>query len=103
MLERGVMDEVDFRFDAVVPQTGEPVEAAARYCPARRGLRDRHGVPLEPDDPEELILLQVRNRAGEPVPFGGFEDDLVESGLRAVHLGRKVGAVYRGERPGLAG
>ncbi len=76
------MDRPNLRFHAPHPETGEPLRVEAVYHPARRGLRDRYGAPLEPDDAAEIILCDVWNRAGEPVAFAAFEEELLDRALR---------------------
>jgi hypothetical protein len=76
-----------FWFDVRHPETGEWLEVEATYQPPWRGSRDRYGVPEEPDDPEELEICRVCNKAGEEVPFAEIEGDLVEAGLREVRDG----------------
>ncbi len=67
-----------FRFETRHPETGMLIEVEAEHFPARRGSRDRDGVLLEPDDPEEILIRHVRTCAGTPVPFGDFEPCLIE-------------------------
>ena len=66
-----------FRFQTRHPETGEWLEVEAEYFPARAGSRDRDGALLEPGDPEEMLIRRVWNGAGEPVPFGEFEPELL--------------------------
>lgn len=47
------------------------------FAPPRRGERDGFGVPLEPDEPAELVIVRVEDRAGVEVRYdaameGGF-------------------------------
>jgi len=35
------------------------IEVFGEYRPAERGSRDRYGLPLEPDEPEELELTEA--------------------------------------------
>jgi hypothetical protein len=65
-----------FRFESRHPETGEMIEVEAEYFAPRRGSRDLYGAPLEPDDPEEILIRHVRTRSGAPVPFGKFEREL---------------------------
>ena len=71
-----------FGFESVHPVTGEPIEVEAIWHPPRRGLRDRLGVPLEPDDAEEIVICRVWNSAGQSVEFTGFEAELIELAWR---------------------
>ena len=73
-----------FWFETVHPETGEPLEVEAVYYPQRRGLRDRFGAPVEPDDQETVGICEVRNRAGEQVRWDEFQDQLLEAGWRRV-------------------
>ena len=70
------------RFEARHPETGETIEVEAEYFPPRCGSRDCYGAPLEPDDPEEMLIRHVRTRAGVPVPvpipFGDYEEWLIK-------------------------
>jgi len=61
-----------FWFETAHPETGEALEVETVYLPPQRGLRDAYGAPLEPDAPEAVMVCEVRNRAGERVPFTGF-------------------------------
>lgn len=45
---------------------GEEVEVEFSYYPACRGQRDRYGVPLEPDEPED-IEIEIVSIGGEDV------------------------------------
>jgi len=38
---------------------GITLEVAYDYQPQHRGSRDRYGVPLEPDEPEEVEVIAV--------------------------------------------
>lgn len=69
-----------FWFESVHPETGEALEVEAVYFRPRRGLRDEFGAPLEPDDVEAVVVAEVRNRAGEPVPFEAFRGAMEAEG-----------------------
>ena len=79
-----------FWFETIHPETGELIEIEAEYRAPRRGLRDRFGGPVEPDDDEELIVIGVWNRDGERVEFAKFEKEFCERGLRIVRERRGV-------------
>ena len=78
-----------FRFETRHPETGAVIEVEAEYLPPRRGSRDGYGAPLEPDDPEEIVIRHVRTRAGSPVPFGDFEPLLVEEAIALAETKRR--------------
>jgi len=78
-----------FWFETVHPETGEALEVAAVYFPARRGLRDAYGAPLEPDDEEAVVVCEVFNRAGKPVEWRGLEDSLIVEAWRHIDLPRR--------------
>ncbi|MEI6350058.1 MAG: hypothetical protein WCP06_03010 [Verrucomicrobiota bacterium] len=79
-----------FWFKTRHPESGEPIEVEAAYHGRRRGLRDRYGAPLEPDEEAELVVCRVWNRAGEEMEFSGVEEELVAEGVRVVEeKGRK--------------
>jgi|GEM_PF-3665963 len=65
-----------FRFRAVHPVTGEALEVEAEYFPPRRGGRDREGFLLEPGELEELLIREVRTKAGRMIRFGDCEEAL---------------------------
>ncbi|MDD5349891.1 MAG: hypothetical protein PHQ12_06745 [Chthoniobacteraceae bacterium] len=65
-----------FWFRTAHPETGEALEVAAVYIPPRRGARDGYGVPLEPDDAEEVRVCEVRRHGGEVVDFSAFQEAL---------------------------
>jgi hypothetical protein len=54
-----------FWFRTPHPLTGEPLEVEAVYVRPRRGRRDEFGLPLEPDEPEAIILAEIRDRDGQ--------------------------------------
>jgi hypothetical protein len=56
-----------FWFTATHPETGEPLEVEAQYTRARRGQRNEFGLPLEPDEPETIVILKTRGREGHMV------------------------------------
>jgi len=66
-----------FWFDVVHPETGESLEVEASLFPARHGLRDRFGAPLEPDDEVELEICRVWNSRGQTVDCREFEPELL--------------------------
>ena len=71
-----------FWFETAHPETGEALEVEAVYCRPWRGLRDGYGAPIEPDDEEDVVICEVRNRAGERVAFESFREALEEEGLQ---------------------
>ena len=80
-----------FWFHTTHPETGQPIEVQVEYHRPKRGLRDRFGVPLEPDDGEEFVVCEVWNRAGEPIDCSAFQTRLIEEAItvfdiRAVHM-----------------
>ena len=63
-----------FLFHTAHLQTGELIEVQAMGYRPRRGVRDRFGIPLEPDDEGEVVIEHVWNRAGEPIAFAATGD-----------------------------
>lgn len=54
------------------------LEVEYRYSKGMRGSRDRWGVPLEPDDPEEVEIQSVTDANGNEVELTKAEMDRVE-------------------------
>lgn len=65
-----------FRFETVHPETGEPLEVEARYVRPRRGALDEFGLPMEPDEPEMVLISRVTPRCGEVLESEGVMDGL---------------------------
>lgn len=68
-------------FETRHPTTGERLEVELAYERPHRGVRDRFGVPEEPDEPGELQIARVRSREGEIVDFSPIEDFLYQEAL----------------------
>lgn len=54
------------------------LEVEYRYSKGMRGSRDRWGVPLEPDDPEEVEIQSVQDANGKEVDLTKDEMDHLE-------------------------
>lgn len=54
------------------------LEVEYHYSKGMRGSRDRWGVPLEPDDPEEVEIQSVTDANGNEVELTASEMDRVE-------------------------
>lgn len=71
-----------FWFKAQHPETGEPLEVEAVYFRKKPGLKDLYGVPLEPDDPEMVVVYAARDASGKAVDFQAFRDTLEAAAWR---------------------
>ena len=65
-----------FWFNATDPATGKALEVEPRYEPAQ------YQTPEQPGCVDECEICRAWNKAGEPVDFSGFEEELVRLGLR---------------------
>lgn len=68
-----------FWCEAVHPETGQRLEVEASWFPAKRGLRDCFGAPLEPDDEAELVICRVWDSRGNAVAYSAIEGELIAS------------------------
>ncbi len=74
-----------FAFRTAHPQTGDPLCIEAVYHAPVRGLRDRYGAPIEPDDPEEIVICEAYDAAGERIDFTAIETPLALAARAFLH------------------
>ncbi|XHR29555.1 MAG: hypothetical protein ACFUZC_03155 [Chthoniobacteraceae bacterium] len=73
-----------FWFTTAHPLTGEPLEVEALYRRPRRGRRDEFGQPMEPDEPEAVIVAEVLDRKGQVVDYELIKCSLEADARRAL-------------------
>lgn len=69
------------RYDVTLPD-GRDVTITAWFSPASRGARDRYGVPMEPDEPDEFEIDSVDLHDGEQA-YQPDEDEIEREGYIA--------------------
>ncbi len=80
MERRAVAGVKEFWFEVQDRGSGRWLWVETAFAPPRRGERDPCGVPLEPDEPAELFIVRVEDRAGAEVPYGAaMESDFLRT------------------------
>lgn len=65
----------EFWFEVAERGSGRKLWVMAWFEPSRRGERDRHGLPLEPDEPGELRIARAEDKSGRPVAHAAMEKE----------------------------